>query len=128
VKDADAVFRTDVFPGLGWMITLNIWREIGGKWPQNYWDEWMRLPEVRAPLLQPVTLLVDLILPQVHKGRSVLRPEICRTRTFGEEGSSKGQFFEQFLSRIELSSRAVVWTGVDLSYLRSLNRCARMRS
>jgi hypothetical protein len=46
VADADAVYRTDVFPGLGWMITLEIWREIGGKWPQNYWDEWMRLPEV----------------------------------------------------------------------------------
>ncbi len=49
VRDADAVYRTDVFPGLGWMMTLEIWREIGDRWPQSYWDEWMRLPEVRTP-------------------------------------------------------------------------------
>ena len=54
MRDADAVYRTDVFPGLGWMITLEIWREIGGKWPLSYWDEWMRLPEVRL-LLQPLS-------------------------------------------------------------------------
>ena len=55
---------------------------------------------------------------QVHKGRSVLRPEVCRTRTFGEQGSSAGQFFGEYLSRIELSTRAVVWSGADVSYLR----------
>lgn len=123
MKDADAVYRTDVFPGLGWMITLEIWREIGGRWPQNYWDEWMRLPEVRAappPHVSPSALT----RPQVNKGRSVLRPEICRARTFGEQGSSAGQFFNEFLSRIELSSRAVPWTGVDVSYL----RCAAARN
>ncbi len=61
--------------------------------------------------------------PQVNKGRSVLRPEICRARTFGEQGSSAGQFFNEFLSRIELSSRAVQWSGVDVGYL----RCATVR-
>ncbi len=54
----------------------------------------------------------------MHKGRSVLRPEVCRTRTFGEQGSSAGQFFNEYLARIELSSRAVVWAGADVSYLR----------
>ena len=59
---------------------------------------------------------------QVNKGRAVLRPEICRTRTFGEQGSSAGQFYSEYLSRIELSSRAMVWAGVDLGYLRCTRR------
>ena len=122
------MYRTDVFPGLGWMITLEIWREIGGRWPQNYWDEWMRLPEVSArsqrSSSQPRVsshmshMQSHVTHPQVNKGRSVLRPEICRTRTFGEQGSSAGQFYSEYLSRIELSSRAMVWSGADVSYLR----------
>jgi hypothetical protein len=69
VKDADAVYRTDVFPGLGWMITLEIWREIGSKWPQSYWDEWMRLPEV-------LLFLTFLLLHFLHRPHYLYPPSL----------------------------------------------------
>ena len=75
VADADAVYRTDVFPGLGWMITLEIWREIGGKWPQNYWDEWMRLPEVSRRLQRPHVIRVISHAPAGEQG-----PQCAATR------------------------------------------------
>jgi hypothetical protein len=75
-------------------------------------------PASASPRRSRITLLRRPHDAQVHKGRSVLRPEVCRTRTFGEQGSSAGQFFGEYLSRIELSTRAVVWSGADVSYLR----------
>ena len=35
-------FRTDFFPGLGWMLTKNVWKELMVKWARSYWDDWMR--------------------------------------------------------------------------------------
>ena len=64
------LYRTDFFPGLGWMMTKEVWNEIGPKWPKSYWDDWMRAPEQR-------------------RGRACIRPEISRTRTFGKKGVSK---------------------------------------
>lgn len=40
-------FRSDFFPGLGWMITRNLWNELKPKWPATFWDDWLRLPEQR---------------------------------------------------------------------------------
>jgi hypothetical protein len=74
VADADAVYRTDVFPGLGWMITLEIWREIGGKWPQNYWDEWMRLPEVSRRLQHRNVIRVISHAPAGEQGPQCAAP------------------------------------------------------
>ena len=62
---ADLLYRTDFFPGLGWMITKDLWREIGAKWPRSYWDDWMREPAQRQE-------------------RACIRPEISRTKTFGK--------------------------------------------
>ncbi len=28
--------RTDFFPGLGWLLTKNIWNEIKANWPAGY--------------------------------------------------------------------------------------------
>jgi hypothetical protein len=33
--------------GLGWMMDKSLWNEIADTWPDKYWDEFMRLPEVR---------------------------------------------------------------------------------
>ena len=33
--DATLLYRTDFFPGLGWMIEKNIWEELGPKWPAS---------------------------------------------------------------------------------------------
>ena len=66
----ELLYRTDFFPGLGWMLSKNLWSELSPKWPKSFWDDWIRNPEQR-------------------KGRSCIRPEISRTRTFGKIGVSK---------------------------------------
>lgn len=45
VSDEKRLFRTDYFPGLGWMIRADTWRQIRGKWPRfpsTGWDHWLR--------------------------------------------------------------------------------------
>lgn len=69
-KKSDVLYRTDFFPGLGWMMTKDLWLELCSKWPKSYWDDWIRQPQQR-------------------KGRACIRPEISRTRTFGKIGVSK---------------------------------------
>ncbi|MCO5574475.1 hypothetical protein L7F22_028260 [Adiantum nelumboides] len=98
VQDPEALHRSDFFPGLGWMLTRDIWQELSPKWPRAYWDDWLRLNETR-------------------KGRQFIRPEICRTYNFGEHGSSMGQFFRQYLEPIKLNDVPVKWRTMDLSYL-----------
>ena len=67
-------------------------------WPAAYWDDWMRLSSVR-------------------QGRQCIRPEICRTYNFGEQGSSHGQYYERYLRPIKLNDVAVDWREQDLDYL-----------
>ncbi|KAF4668718.1 mannosyl (alpha-1,3-)-glycoprotein beta-1,2-N-acetylglucosaminyltransferase [Perkinsus chesapeaki] len=102
VHDPRMIYRTDFFPGLGWMLTAELWNEIKGRWPNGYWDEFMRRPDVR-------------------KGRHCLRPEISRSYTFGEEGESKGQYFTSHLSRIMLNKEPVDFSSEPqlLSHLAS---------
>ncbi|KAF8020765.1 hypothetical protein BT93_G1257 [Corymbia citriodora subsp. variegata] len=65
VHDPEILYRSDFFPGLGWMLTKPTWNELSPKWPKAYWDDWLRLQEN-------------------HKGRQFIRPEVCRTYNFGE--------------------------------------------
>ncbi|XP_068603541.1 alpha-1,3-mannosyl-glycoprotein 2-beta-N-acetylglucosaminyltransferase b [Brachionichthys hirsutus] len=95
---AELLYRTDFFPGLGWMLLKEMWNELEPKWPSAFWDDWMRQPEQR-------------------KGRSCIRPEISRTITFGRKGVSLGQFFDQYLRYIKLNTQFVPFTKQDLSYL-----------
>lgn len=98
VHDPRTLYRSDFFPGLGWMLSKSIWDELSPKWPKAYWDDWVRLKEV-------------------HKDRQFIRPEICRTYNFGEHGSSMGQFFKQYLEPIKLNDVHVDWKSMDLTYL-----------
>ncbi|KAM7259665.1 hypothetical protein ACFE04_015406 [Oxalis oulophora] len=125
VYDAHALYRSDFFPGLGWMLTRTTWDELSPKWPKwlpimkksllisvffhksfelfldkesTYWDDWLRLKEN-------------------HKGRQFIRPEVCRTYNFGEHGSSLGQFFSQYLEPIKMNDVQIDWKSMDLSYL-----------
>ncbi|XP_052732071.1 alpha-1,3-mannosyl-glycoprotein 2-beta-N-acetylglucosaminyltransferase isoform X3 [Vigna angularis] len=98
VHDPYELYRSDFFPGLGWMLARSIWDELSPKWPRAYWDDWLRLKEN-------------------HKGRQFIRPEVCRTYNFGEHGSSLGQFFKQYLEPIKLNDVKVNWRSMDLSYL-----------
>ncbi|XP_071389985.1 alpha-1,3-mannosyl-glycoprotein 2-beta-N-acetylglucosaminyltransferase b [Centroberyx affinis] len=95
---AELLYRTDFFPGLGWMLLKDMWDELEPKWPSAFWDDWMRQPEQR-------------------KDRSCIRPEISRTITFGRKGVSLGQFFDQYLRYIKLNTDFVPFTKQDLSYL-----------
>lgn len=98
VRDPYRLYRSDFFPGLGWMTHRGVWDSIKDSWPRGYWDDWMRLNSTR-------------------RGRQCIRPEICRNYNFGEHGSSKGQFFRQFLKPIILNSEPVPWLDLDLGYL-----------
>ncbi|KAK5621040.1 hypothetical protein CRENBAI_015131 [Crenichthys baileyi] len=95
---AELLYRTDFFPGLGWMLLKELWDELEPKWPSAFWDDWMRQPEQR-------------------KNRSCVRPEISRTITFGRKGVSLGQFFDQYLRYIRLNTEFVPFTKQDLSFL-----------
>lgn len=35
-KGHHLLYRTDFFPGLGWMLTKDTWKELGPKWPKSY--------------------------------------------------------------------------------------------
>ncbi|XP_060800255.1 alpha-1,3-mannosyl-glycoprotein 2-beta-N-acetylglucosaminyltransferase a [Neoarius graeffei] len=92
------LYRTDFFPGLGWMLLKELWMELEPKWPASFWDDWMRHPDQR-------------------KDRSCIRPEISRTLTFGRKGVSLGQFYDKYLRFIKLNTEFVPFTTQDVSYL-----------
>lgn len=96
---ASLLYRTDFFPGLGWMLMKELWDELEPKWPASFWDDWMRQPEQR-------------------RDRACIRPEISRTLTFGRQGVSLGQFYDKYLKFIKLNSEYVPFTKLDLSYLK----------
>eukprot|EP00004_Rigifila_ramosa_P008776 TRINITY_DN2012_c0_g1_i5.p1 TRINITY_DN2012_c0_g1~~TRINITY_DN2012_c0_g1_i5.p1 ORF type:complete len:350 (-),score=72.03 TRINITY_DN2012_c0_g1_i5:307-1356(-) len=73
VFDPKIVYRSDFFPGLGWMMDRSLWNELGGKWARAYWDDWLREPAQR-------------------RGRACLRPEISRTANSGQTGVSQDNF------------------------------------
>ncbi|KAM1003339.1 hypothetical protein ACFX2C_003676 [Malus domestica] len=96
VHDPKILYRSDFYPGLGWMLARSTWDELSPKWPKAY------------PYPYPLNN---------HKGRQFIRPEVCRTYNFGEHGSSLGQFFKQYLEPIKLNDVPVDWKSMDLSYL-----------
>ncbi|XP_034730674.1 alpha-1,3-mannosyl-glycoprotein 2-beta-N-acetylglucosaminyltransferase a [Etheostoma cragini] len=96
---ANLLYRTDFFPGLGWMLLKEVWEELEPKWPASFWDDWMRQPEQR-------------------RNRACIRPEISRSLTFGRKGVSLGQFYDKYLRYIKLNTEFVFFTKLDLSYLK----------
>lgn len=94
----EMLHRTDFFPGLGWMMTKDVWLELESKWPKSYWDEWMRHPEQR-------------------RNRACIRPEVPRTQTFGRIGVSNGQFFDKHLQFIKVNDNFTEFSSMNLSYL-----------
>lgn len=98
VRDPELLLRTDFFPGLGWMLTRELFEELNPRWPRAYWDDWMRLQETR-------------------RGRQTVRPEMCRTLNFGAKGASHGQYFKQYLAHISAASSKVPWLERDVGFL-----------
>ncbi|KAL1513801.1 hypothetical protein ABEB36_003161 [Hypothenemus hampei] len=98
INRPDLLYRTDFFPGLGWMLLRNLWIELYEKWPRSYWDDWIREPAQR-------------------RDRSCIRPEISRTKTFGKIGVSNGMYFEKHLKYIKLNEEFVPFSKMNLTYL-----------
>jgi len=100
VIDPVRIYRTDVFPGLGWMLLRTLWdAELREKWPTKwYWDEFMRLPSTRL-------------------NRSCLYPEVNRVFTFGRQGVSGGQFFDKYLQPTKLNDQYVNFSTLNLTHL-----------
>lgn len=74
VLDNSRLYRTDFFPGLGWMLTSKVWLELSEIWPEAFWDDWLRNSKRM-------------------KGRQVIVPEVCRTFNHGfNSGSTGGEF------------------------------------
>ncbi|CAL8122859.1 unnamed protein product [Orchesella dallaii] len=96
------LYRLDFFPGLGWMMTKRLWEELEPKWPDRYWDDWMRHSDQR-------------------KGRACIHPEISRTKTFGKIGASHGQFYDVYLKRIMLDDKFVPFKSMNLDFLLKVN-------
>ena len=97
VRDVEQVYRSDFFPGLGWLMTARLWAELKPKWPQAYWDDWLREPKNRL-------------------GRHTLRPEVCRTLHYGRIGVGNAQY-QNTMADILLNTQPVNFPALDLSYL-----------
>jgi alpha-1,3-mannosyl-glycoprotein beta-1,2-N-acetylglucosaminyltransferase len=82
---------------VGWLMTRKLWDEMGPKWPKGFWDDWLREPDQR-------------------KGRVTIRPEVSRSGTFGEDGTSEGQFFEQ-IAMIKINKDPIDFSKINLNYL-----------
>ncbi len=98
VRGNDLLYRSDFFPGLGWMLKKSVWNELAPKWPAAYWDDWMRHPAQR-------------------RDRACIRPEIPRAVTFGRIGVSRGQFFDEHLKYIKLNDQFYPFTERNLTFL-----------
>ncbi|KAI6192333.1 hypothetical protein M3Y97_00326000 [Aphelenchoides bicaudatus] len=95
-KRSDLLYRTDFFPGLGWMLKADVGREFLESWPDAYWDDWLRKPEIR-------------------KNRVCIRPEITRTahnNRLAGKGSSNGMY-KSYLASIQLPDTPVDFSLVD---------------
>ncbi|KOO21581.1 Alpha-1,3-mannosyl-glycoprotein 2-beta-N-acetylglucosaminyltransferase [Chrysochromulina tobinii] len=97
-RSASRLQRTDYFPGLGWMISADIWHELRDKWPEaatTGWDHWMRLSTTT-------------------RGRECVVPEINRSRHASSHGTNvvDNTPFERFT----FEKQGVDSFG-DLSYL-----------
>jgi len=102
VSNERRLFRTDYFPGLGWMIRNNTWEKLRGIWPKNPttgWDHWLR----HGSGLRP---------------RECIVPEVPRALHFDDKGTNvkKGSGIARVLAKMIVSSIAPGELG-DVSYL-----------
>lgn len=94
----ELLHRTDFFPGLGWLLRKDTWLQLEPKWPDAFFDDWLRNPENTD-------------------GRACIRPEVSRTYSFGKVGVSKGLFFDMHLRYMQLNTEFVEFTKLNLTYL-----------
>jgi len=112
-KDEFRIFRSDYFPGLGWMIRKETWDLLRHKWPKKPttgWDHWMRHG---AGL----------------EGRECIVPEVPRTKHFGESGTNvkKGTGILRQLERMT-ASRLPPGKLANLGYLQKDTYDSQLRT
>ncbi|KAF1741161.1 hypothetical protein MXB_2457, partial [Myxobolus squamalis] len=79
------------------MISRLFWDEIKENWPDIYWDEYLRLPDIK-------------------KSRQCIYPEISRVRNFGRDLAASGkQFYSQYIESIIYNTKDVYYDLVDLN-------------
>uniref|UniRef100_F1KYW1 Alpha-1,3-mannosyl-glycoprotein 2-beta-N-acetylglucosaminyltransferase n=1 Tax=Ascaris suum TaxID=6253 RepID=F1KYW1_ASCSU len=101
---SDRLYRTDFFPGLGWMLNVDLWKELSPKWPLTYWDDWLRRQDIRS-------------------NRACIRPEVSRTAhnlKVAGKGTSGG-LYKKYLASIHLPESPIDFSLLDLSYLTKNN-------
>jgi alpha-1,3-mannosyl-glycoprotein beta-1,2-N-acetylglucosaminyltransferase len=102
-KKSEQLYRTDFFPGLGWMLTSALWNELSQKWPEAYWDDWLRRREIR-------------------NDRVCIRPEVSRTvhnMKVAGKGSSGGMY-KAYLSSIQLPDSAIDFSLIEVDRFRKI--------
>lgn len=92
VSDTRALYRTDVFPGLGWMMTKLVFDSLKHGWPEQYWDEHLRREEGR-------------------QGRQCIRPEFSRVTNFGRNGTSGTTFYDAYVAPVVSVHERLDWTN-----------------
>lgn len=95
-EDAPYLFRTDYFPGLGWMLRRELWDELSPRFPLEHWDHWMRLNST-------------------SKGRDCLVPRVSRNYNIGVKGANmQSAQYDRYLKRVRYSKeRRVRLHGLD---------------
>lgn len=104
VSDNKALRRTDIFPGLGWMMTRKVFAGLKDNWPDTYWDEYFR--------------------EEARQNRTCIIPEVSRVRNFGEKGVSGGQFWKDHVSKVDFNKVKIDWSKVN-ARLRAIERRLR---
>ena len=56
-------FRTSYFPGLGWMLTKEVWEGLSDRFPVDNWDHWMRVATTSERM--------DCVVPWVSRNTNI---------------------------------------------------------
>jgi alpha-1,3-mannosyl-glycoprotein beta-1,2-N-acetylglucosaminyltransferase len=104
-SNSTALMRTDIMPGLGWMLSADRARLVMPGWIDSStrhdgWDEYLRNPCVR-------------------NGLQCVFPEMARSHTFGKIGTHGGLFFDDHLGKMILNNESIDWTKM-VSHLSGL--------
>ena len=101
------LFRTSNFPGLGWMLRRELWKELSPKFPDDNWDHWMRASTT-------------------SRNRHCVAPFLSRNFNIGVGGAtSNKQFYVQYIKNAQYNRGAGEPLG-DLSYLLETNYARRL--
>ena len=106
VRLPKTLHRTQWFPGLGWLLTRNLYTaELEPRWPSTHWDHWMRSERVH----------------RTSRGRECLYPQMPRTYHHGALGTFMDHdLHSRYFETIALSADASLrWPAKEWPALRT---------